>query len=342
MKILYLTTDSDGLGIAKRFLDEGNSVKVFLQDGSSAGDGLVNKVPSWRPELADADFVVCGSLDFARYEEVFKQYGKPYIGSPDAARVLLAGRRKQFLDHCGVTMCSKFEHKVMIHGFFNGRDWVKPLLISVIDNTLFPGDLGPEIGCMGCTMKVIKKWPAFVEKIGKGLRKLGVRDLISIPFNCKMEVLGVGCGFLSDVIEGIAEGAKEDLSDFLFRLANGLPESINITTDYLITVRLTIPPFPYLGFIDETNYRINGLDEHNLKHIFLSDVIFSEDNYYACSTTGNTLKVTARGRDLREAQRRVYRTLGNLAVPSKQYRNDVGEKAEVILKYNAIKELVYV
>jgi hypothetical protein len=342
LKILYLTSDSDGLGIAKRFLDEGNTVKVFLRNGSSAGDGLVDKVDSWRTELPDTDFVVSGSPEFAVYEDVFRQYGKPYIGGSKLGRLLTKGRRKEFLDHCGVTMCSNFEHKVMIHGFFNGRDWVKPLLISVVDTSLFPSDLGPEVGCMGSTMRVIKKWPDFVEQIGQGLRKLGVRDLISIPFDFEYQVLGVGCGFVYDIIEGIAEGVKEDLSDFLFRLANGLPESIDITTDYLVTVRLTVPPFPYPLGMEGPKIDIIGLDEHNLKHIFLSDVCFSGEGYKACTTSGNTMKVTARGRDLREAQRRVYRTLGNLTLQNKQYRIDIGDKAESILKDDSIRELVYV
>jgi hypothetical protein len=213
-------------------------------------------------------------------------------------------------------------------------------MMSVIDSSLFPGKLGPDVGCMGAMLRVIKKWPDFVEKIGSGLRKLGVRDLVSIPFNSDMEVLSVGCGFVYDIIEAIAEGIREPMSDFLFRLANGIPESFDMTTDCVVTVRLTIPPFPY-PLSAEDKLEIIGLDEHNLKHVFLSDVCFLDDKYFACTTTGNTLKAAARGRDLREAQRRVYRTLGNISIPAKQYRNDVGDCVSEVLSSDSIRELIY-
>ena len=341
MRILFLTENSESLGLAKRLENEGNTVFVFLKDKGRAGRGIVERVDSWRNYLPDVDFVVCGTPGFSQYEDVFKKFGKPFIGGSRLGDLLIKGKKEDFLAHCDVAKCSNFEQKVTLHGFFNGRDWVKPLLVSILDTCLFPGDLGPEVGCMGCTLKLVKQWPSFTEKIGEGLRKLGIKDMISIPFNDKLEVLGVGCGFIYDVMDAICEGIRENVSDLLFKLANGVSEGFAMTSDYVVVTRLTVPPFPYSAEADLPGVEIYGLDENNIKHISFCDVYKEGDKYFACLGKGNTLKAAARGRDLREARRRVYRTLSNIALLNKQYRIDVGDRASEVLSSYPVKDLVY-
>lgn len=341
MRILFLTENTESFGLAKRLQDEGNTVMTFVREKTKAGNGVLERVDSWRNYLPDCDLVVCGTPGFSQYEDVFKKFGKPYIGGSRLGDLLIENKKKDFLAHCGVADCSNFEQKVTLHGFFNGRDWVKPLLVSVFDTCLFPGDLGPEVGCMGCTVKLVKQWPSFTEQIGEGLRKLGIKDLISIPFDDTLKVLGVGCGFIYDFIDALCEGIRENLSDFLFNLANGIPEGFAMTSDYVVVARLTIPPFPYSSPIDSEGIEIKGIDENNSKHLYLCDVYKEEEKYFACLGKGNTLKAAARGRDLREARRRVYRTLSNIVISNKQYRIDVGDRAENVLKSYPVKDLVH-
>lgn len=327
MKILCLIDGCEGLGIVQKLVQEGNSVSVFMTSEVPAGTGLIDKVDSWRSHLIDSDLVVCNSLSFSRYEKVFKEYGKPYIGCSYLGKYLLEAKRKEFVeDVCGLPLCSKFEQKVMLHGFFNGRDWVRPLLMGVVDTELFPGGIGPEIGSMGCVVKSIIDEPEFVSGLAKGLRKLGIRDFISVPFNPTEGVYNVGCGFVFDILEAIAEGLRAPLGDLLFKVATGVAERLQISNDYMICVKVTVPPFPY-SLSDIALLPIEGLNDENLKHIYLDDVCKTDDKYHACTRSGIALKATARGRNIREARRRVYRTIGNVLIQSKQYRVDIGESA---------------
>jgi hypothetical protein len=331
MKILFLMDSCEGLGIAQKLAEEGNSVQVFMSQDLPAGTGLVQKIDSWREYLVDTDLVVCNSLLFSRYEKIFKEYSKPYIGCSYLGKYLLQAKKREFIeDICGLTMCPNFEQKVMLHGFFNGRDWVRPLLISVIDAELFPGGIGPTIGSMGCVVKTVIDEPEFVDGLAVGLRKLGIRDFVSVPFSLKGGIFNVACGLVFDVLEAIAEGLRTSLGDVLFKVATGIAEKLDLSRDYMICVKVTIPPFPYSIPEARTQWAIEGLNEFNLKHIYLDDVCKTEDeNYRACMDSGIVLKVTARGRDIREARRRVYRTIGNVSVESKQYRVDIGEMAMV-------------
>jgi len=338
MKILCLFNGCDGLGLVNKIQDEGHSVKLFLTDNITAGNGIFNKVDSWRKHLAESQLIVSGSPDFSGYEKVFQEYGKPYLGCSYLGKHLMLKKREEFLAQCGVAMCSNFEHKAMLHGFFNGRDWVRPILFSVIDSHLFPGSLGPEVGCMGCTLRSVAKEPEFLDQIAIGLRKLGLRDFVSIPFNAAGEVFNVVPGLFHDVLVCIAEGLKGSFSDLLFETAIGAAKEMNFTKDYVISVRVGIPPFPY-KWQEEVLHTIVGLSEENLRHIYLDDVCKLNGDYQACSFTGETMRVAARGRTVREAQRRAYRTINNLDIPNKQFRVDIGKMA-IKLMDGEFKEII--
>jgi hypothetical protein len=92
MKILFLMDGCEGLGIAQKLAEEGNSVQVFMSQDLPAGTGLVQKIDSWREYLVDTDLVVCNSLLFSRYEKIFKEYSKPYIGCSYLGKYLLQAK----------------------------------------------------------------------------------------------------------------------------------------------------------------------------------------------------------------------------------------------------------
>ncbi|MBU2249795.1 MAG: hypothetical protein KKD77_23815, partial [Gammaproteobacteria bacterium] len=125
-------------------------------------------------------------------------------------------------------------------------------------------------------------------------------------------------GFDENAMDLLIEGLREPITDLIFETATGTKKEMNLTEDYLICVRV---------MSDRQNTMIEGLNEENLKHIHLYNV--SKDlagNYY--SWGGTVLKVTARGRSIKEARRRVYRTLKNIHIDDIQYRTDIGEDLE--------------
>lgn len=326
MRILYLGTDVEGLGIPFQLQREDNQVSVFAP-GILSGDGILTKTDSWRENLVETDLIVL-SPGFARYEEVFRKFGKPFVGGSQFETMVNSTKQKDFAEQCGLRFCSNFEHKVYIAGFFNGRSFAEPLMCLVLNCRLLQGGLGPQCGATGITLKSVSQKPDFVSAAEKGLRKLGIRDLVVMGFKDE-DITGLSCGLLPELLYCITEGMRSDLTDVLFGVAQGTLKEFDLSDDWVIGVKLTVPPFPYINPV--SNYdqgkKVYGLTEENLKHIFLCGVYKRGKDYFVDNSRGDILFATARGRTLREAQKRAYRTLSNIEVSDKQYRIDVGATA---------------
>lgn len=82
MKILILSMDGDGLGIAHRLAAEGNQVRMYVKDPRfrQAGEGLIEPISSWRPSLSWSDLIICDMVGFGKHEELFKTRGKVVFG----------------------------------------------------------------------------------------------------------------------------------------------------------------------------------------------------------------------------------------------------------------------
>jgi len=70
---------------------------------------------------------------------------------------------------------------------------------------------------------------------------------------------------------------------------------------------------------------IEGINENNLKHLWLRDVYVEDNKYYSAKCDGYLMTVTARGLTPNKAFRRTHRTIGNLRINNLQYRRDIGE-----------------
>lgn len=327
MKILYLLSNNEGLGVARKLAEENNAVHVFILDSDIDSDPRLIFVDSWRECLTDMDLVIAGSLGFERYEEVFKKFGKPYLGASKLGRMLTQGKLTDFLEICGVPLSTK-EPKCARVGFFNGRSWITPVFYAILDQKLAAGDLGPNVGAMGTSL-MRSSSSIILNELTAGFSRMGLRDMVTV-FQADDGITGIGCGFVYDILECIIEGMKDRVTDLFFELATGTAKNIDFTRDLVVSVKLTVPPFPYLSG-QVIRQPIQGLNDENLKHVYLDGVQILDDGYMICSASGCVLKAAARGRDLREARRRVYRTLENLETEAKQYRIDIGQKAQGIL-----------
>ncbi len=225
--------------------------------------------------------------------------------------------------------------EVSTEGWFNGRDWITPFNHTFEEKKFLVGDLGPNTGCMGNVVMATKGnkiTEATLGRLTTILRKAGIVGPIDV--NCIINESGIyviepTCRFGYDAVEALIEGLQESTADLLFETALGTKKEMKITKDYMIAVRLSIPPWP----LADTNGAkpgkpVLGVNQHNLPHLFLTDVHFDDKMYLASMGDGVVLKATARGRTVREAQRRVYRTLENLQVQDKQYRIDIGDRVD--------------
>lgn len=96
MKVLILSSDGDGIGIAQRLVEEGNKVYMFIKDKQfkHAGVGMFKRVDSWRPYLAESDLVICDMVGFGHLEQTFRRLGKVFLGCSAIADMIELDRAK--------------------------------------------------------------------------------------------------------------------------------------------------------------------------------------------------------------------------------------------------------
>lgn len=225
--------------------------------------------------------------------------------------------------------------EVSTEGWFNGRGWITPFNHTFEEKRFLPSG-GPNTGCMGNVVlgtESNKLTQATVERLTPFLKQIGYRgpiDVNSIVNDEGVFALEISPRFGYDAIEAMMEGLQEPLSDILFETAMGVRKTLPLsTTERQIAVRLSVPPWPHADpAASEAGMPILGLNEDNLKHIFLTDVFFEDGDYRYAASDGVVMKVTAHGRNAGEARSRAYRTIDNLTIPNVQYREDIGSRVE--------------
>ena len=130
MRILIISKDGDGLGIAHRMEMEGHSVSMYIQDPrfKLAGRGLIRRVQSWRPELASADLVLCDMVGFGRHERLLRRFGVPTLGCSAVADLLELDRGKsmELFQRVGMTLPETLTCNSPSEARLLLRDWEPP------------------------------------------------------------------------------------------------------------------------------------------------------------------------------------------------------------------------
>lgn len=400
MKVLILSKEGDGLGLAQRVADEGHSVRMFIQNKqyAKAGQGLISRVESWRPHIGWSDLVVADMAGFGIYEDTVKRFGKPSLGvsrvadqielergkgielmtkvgiqvpetltfdTPKAARDVLKMweppgwvlKPDGNISTAKTIVCrtpAVYEHALSLYsadqsliaqrivegvevsteGWFNGRSWIEPFNHTFEEKRFMEGGLGPNTGCMGNVVLALKRRTKLVDeglgRLEPALRKMGYRgpvDLNSIVNDEGVWGLELTPRLGYDAIEALMEGLKEPISDVLFETAVGVKREMDISLDYMIAVRASVRPWPHDDPAEEErDLPIEGINDENLRHLFLTDVYREGDDYRYAAGDGVVFKATARGRSVQEARQRVYRTVEAVEVLDKQYRRDIGTR----------------
>ena len=81
MRILLLSKEGDGLGVAQRLALEGYAVDAWVKDVrlKRALGGIVNRPSDWRTCLLRADLVLCDCVGLSRFSNDIRRAGKPFI-----------------------------------------------------------------------------------------------------------------------------------------------------------------------------------------------------------------------------------------------------------------------
>ena len=105
MKVLIIALDCDGISFALRCIQAGHVVRVWFPKRTPAGDGMIDKIPDWRPSMkwADLVFVTENSKLGPALEPFFKQ-GFPILGANLKGAELELDRVKgqEAFEKCGI------------------------------------------------------------------------------------------------------------------------------------------------------------------------------------------------------------------------------------------------
>lgn len=403
MRVLMISKEGDGCGIAWRLTQEGHHVDLWVKrpEYSHALKGIVNRVNSFRPYVADADLVLCDLVGFSEYASLFKRLGKPALGCSEVADMMELDRRRaqelfqragvttpvtHYFDspksaatlnwthesgyvvkpsdnlHVSKTYCCESEEiyqwalttlptdqelivqeivegvEVSTEGWFNGRDWIPPFNHTFEEKRLAAGSVGPMTGCMGNVVFPLKEADRLtketVMRLEPALRKASYKGPIDI--NCivnaeRAYALEITPRFGYDAIEALMHGTKGSFGGFLFDVATGIAKDMPLHSfDYLIAVRVVVPPYPDPR--SDTSTRgspVMGLEGKG-GSVYPCDV-YKDDGYKVAASDGVLCKVAANGRDVREARRRVYERVQEIEVLSAQYRTDIGSRVDADL-----------
>ena len=198
-------------------------------------------------------------------------------------------------------------------------------------------DRGPNTGCMGNTVwctESNKLTQAAIEPLAPLLEKVGFTGPIDV--NCIVTrdeawFLEFTPRFGYEAIQTFAELVKGSMFDFLYGIATGQSSSFSSYPGFALGVRLSLSPYPSDSDVERwRGVQVLNIPREAQKHVWLADTMKdSEGVPVIAGVDGVVGCVTARGDSVRECQRRVYRTIKNIALTQDlQYRTDIGDGTE--------------
>jgi phosphoribosylamine--glycine ligase len=175
-----------------------------------------------------------------------------------------------------------------------------------------------------------------VGRMVSALEKINYRgpiDLNTIVTHDKLYGLEFTPRFGYDALFVLLEMYKGRISDLFYGVATGALNKMEFRSEWGLGIDLCVPPYP-LHFEPDLykDVLIQGIADENKRHLWLYDVQRVEDRYLCAGCGGDIGAVTARGdkvgsfSPLRDAHRRVMRTISNLVIPDVMYRRDIGER----------------
>lgn len=226
--------------------------------------------------------------------------------------------------------------------WFNGKEVIN-VNFTMEEKALMEGNKGPKTGCMGSVVwegnqecKIYKEGVGKLVPLLKKLKYVGPIDLNALIDKDQIWGLEFTARFGYDAIYIFMELMKSKVNDLLYGVATGVVRKIEFRSPTAIGVLLAVPPYPD----NDGNLKlykdvlIQGLNPQILKHFWGDDIYKQGDDYLLSGNGGRIATITARGDSIpgyspiRDAKRRVYRTISNLIIPDVMYRSDIGDRVQ--------------
>ena len=359
---LFISKKGDSLAIAQRIKQENNKVIFYINDTrySDIGDGLVEKPPVSESVIYDVGYINRAPLDklllakpdliiidsaattYGALADLLRREGWNVFGSSlfseqvefdDAYTLMLMEVCKIKIPSPQLEVDLKDCVLVSTEVWYNGSE-CSGITHSLEYNNLMEHSIGPLCSGMG-TLVWEGKLKSRIYKEGLGritpyLKKTNYKGPITLHSLITPDALyglNINCRFRFPCLCAFLEIYKGRIGDFFLALSKGYSRNIIFKAPFAIAVSLVVAPFPLdIPQQMSKDLLVKGIEEDNLKHLWLRDVKKLEEEDYVCAgTSGNIGCATARGDAVRETQRRVYRTVSNLPIHEVMYRRDIGE-----------------
>jgi phosphoribosylamine--glycine ligase len=227
--------------------------------------------------------------------------------------------------------------EVGVGGYFNGIDFLEPVVMDWEHKKFFTGDLGELTGEMGTLLTYRNSAPLFEATLARmkdQLRACGYVGYVNIntivnkngiwplEFTCRFGYPGAA----------ICSTLHREGWDVLFhRMVTR--ENLNFATSegFAVGVVLTVPPFPQCDDYSEISkgfpvlFREPPSDEDR-QHFHLSEVKLCAGQLITTGGTGSLMAITGTGTSVEDARAVAYDRCRNIVIPNLRYRTDIGER----------------
>ncbi|THD69808.1 phosphoribosylamine--glycine ligase [Robertkochia marina] len=254
----------------------------------------------------------------------------------DVIRILQAYERSWGNDFGTFQLQKKVKGvEISVSGYFNGKDFIKPLNITFEHKKLFPKELGVSTGEMGSSMFWTKDSPIFDATLAKFTPTLREHGFIGhIDLNCIVNGNGIypleftsRFGFPQVFIQ--RAGINEEFGQFLLKVARGENFTINVKKGFQVGAFIVVPPFPYE---DKKTFRLFSKDavvvfkKDKKEGVHPMHVKRINNEWLITGDTGIAVLVTGTGVTMKDAQRMMQNRISNVIVNNGYYRTDIGDR----------------
>lgn len=331
--------------------------------GSELGDKLEDDRAFGQSIFAESDMTIAPLYDFKNISEAI-QYIKEY---PDAWVIKQNGPEKAF-NYVGkfedgsdtISVLESYNKpggypydkitlqkrvlgiEIGVARYFNGKDWVGPIEVSMEHKNLFPHNIGPTTGEMGTLAWYDpddgnKLFQQTLAKMKSFLIEADFRGDISV--NCIVNEDGAfpleaTARFGCPIVHLQSELHLSPWGDFLHAVARGENYDLKWKSGYGIVVFIVSPPFPYYHQSDHpfssrgNRVYFDDLTEADLKHVHFEEISLkkhgNDNHFYISDNRGYTMYVSNVGSTIDIAREKAYSIIERIHFPKMYYRNDIG------------------
>lgn len=227
--------------------------------------------------------------------------------------------------------------EVGVGAFFNGEEFLRPILMDFEHKRLFPGELGELTGEMGTVVSYRNSERIFEASLGRMqnlLREQGYCGYINLNLIANKEGLWPleftsRFGYPGSII---SQELHEEGWDSIFRKLlrrDGLEFATR--SGFATGVVLTVPTFPYPQGYAEIGKGTPIFFKDNITpaerdRLHLAEVAMEDGQLVSSGLTGYIGVATGIGETVEDASRRAYEVAHKVVVPNLRYRNDIGER----------------